>query len=265
MRYLTSTSILPAGWRGPIEVETISIWEAKRLLKTGFTSAVGHTATAELLSELLILPIKQNRITISVHPGDDLIAFQLLQRPPEGAILSLETLQDLGFELRLIKFVGTEYIETAAQAKRVLRDALCEITGAMDAPEGAEERAECLRVLAGAIESLAYKAYYIIDQDETPDECGLAESLKGEARAILDAPRCACGAKACEFVNCDGQEPDPVCQSRCAQHWACQILCPECGERVAPRLPLDYIERRTRSSCGPETTGHCGACGAKWD
>jgi hypothetical protein len=261
-----STSIIPAGWRGPVEVEPISLQGAKRILKAEFTSAVGHAATAELLTGLFGLEVTHNRVSVSVRPGDEFVAFQLLRRPPEGIVLDLESLQEIGYELRLIKFAETEYIETAAQAKRVLRDALCEITGVMDSPEGAEERAECLQVLAGAIESLAYKAYYIIDQDETPDECALVESLKDEAQAILDAPRCDCGAEPCEFENCDSQAEGWICHSCCAEAYgACGVKCPECGERVVPTLPVDYADRRLRSSCGPETTGHCGACGARWD
>lgn len=214
MRYLMSTSIIPAGWRGPVEVEPISLQGAKRILKAEFTSAVGHAATAELLTGLFGLEVTHNRVSVSVRPGDEFVAFQLLRRPPEGA----------------------------------------------------EERAECLQVLAGAIESLAYKGYHIIDQDETPDECALVESLKDEAQAILDAPRCDCGAEPCEFENCDSQAEGWICHSCCAEAYgACGVKCPECGERVVPTLPVDYADRRLRSSCGPETTGHCGACGARWD
>ncbi len=185
MRYLMSTSIIPAGWRGSVEVEPIGLARATRLLREGYTSAVGHAATAELLTGLFGLEVTHNRISVSVQPGDEFIAFQLLRRPPEGTVLGLELLQDIGFEIRLIKFEEREEILTAAQAWRVLKHAINEIMGAMDAPESETERAACLRVLAWAINSLAAYGHHIVEGDHEMGECALSQALKDEATLIL--------------------------------------------------------------------------------
>ena len=58
-------------------------------------SAVGHPATAEVLSTICGFPIQANRIMISLAPGDTLLVFQLLERLPEGKVLSKEEVQQL--------------------------------------------------------------------------------------------------------------------------------------------------------------------------
>jgi len=268
MRYLMSTSIIPAGWRGPVGVEIITFWQAKRLLEKGYTSAVGHAATAELLTNLFNLEVTHNRISVSVQPGDEFIAFQLLRRPPEGVVLDLESLQEIGYELRLIKFSEIEVIETAEQARRVIKDALNEITGAVDAPEDTDEAVECVRFIADAIEDLDLKARHILEGVDYTEECGLADALREAAEDLITDPRCNCGVKACKQEACGFQMQDrePICTACCAEAWGpCPIQCPLCGERVIPTLPGDYVERRTRDACGPYTPGYCGDCGATWD
>ena len=78
-----------------IYVTEIDIEQVKELLANGFTSAIGHEATAAMLSQLLGMQVPVNRISIKVEYGDDIIVFQLLQRLPEGKILTVEELQQL--------------------------------------------------------------------------------------------------------------------------------------------------------------------------
>jgi len=70
-----------------------------------FVSAVGHAATAQVLSQILRLPVPCNRVQIKMEPGDCAIVFRLLQRLPEGKVLSKEELEALPFELGLLEML----------------------------------------------------------------------------------------------------------------------------------------------------------------
>jgi len=71
-------------------------------------SAVGHESTAKLLSQLLGIEIPVNRIEIKIEYGDKLIVFQLLQRLPEGKVLSEEELRQLQFRFLIVEPVVGE-------------------------------------------------------------------------------------------------------------------------------------------------------------
>ena len=76
---------------------------AKALLAaTPFTSAIGHQATADLLSTLLEQPIACQRIQIAMQPGDSALVFELLERPAAGQQLTLAQLNTLPFQLGLL-------------------------------------------------------------------------------------------------------------------------------------------------------------------
>lgn len=98
--YVLNTPVLPNP--GTYRLERITIEQAKELLSEGFTSAIGHEATAEVLSALLDIPIPMNRIQISMEPGDKALVFRLLTRLPEGKVLSKEELLALPWELNLL-------------------------------------------------------------------------------------------------------------------------------------------------------------------
>jgi Domain of unknown function (DUF1874). len=79
---------------------TIKVLEAntenvKDIIKDGFVSAVGHEATAQVITTKLNIPVQVNRINIKLVPGDVLIVFQLLSRLPEGKILSQDELRQM--------------------------------------------------------------------------------------------------------------------------------------------------------------------------
>jgi len=76
-----------------VSVSEISIEQVKQVLKGGFTSAVGHEPTAQLMSKLLNIPVPFNRIQVALNVGDILVVLQLLQRLPEGKVLSEEEIQ----------------------------------------------------------------------------------------------------------------------------------------------------------------------------
>jgi hypothetical protein len=97
MKYVLNTPILPN--YGEYRFKKISVEEAKALLGGGFTSAVGHKATADVLSSVLGINIPENRIAISLEKGDIAVVFKLGVRLPEGKVLSAEELRELKFEL----------------------------------------------------------------------------------------------------------------------------------------------------------------------
>jgi hypothetical protein len=79
-------------------VKEIPAEEVKRDLKDGFTSAVGHQSTAEILSTLLEISVATNRVSISLKKGDVLYVFQLLTRLQEGQVLSADEIKNLPYK-----------------------------------------------------------------------------------------------------------------------------------------------------------------------
>lgn len=91
---------------GNYNLEEISLNQAKQLLKTiedeNILSAIGHESTAVILTKLLETKIEVNRIMFSQEIGQKAICFKLNGRPPEGKILSLEDLEEIGYSFKLL-------------------------------------------------------------------------------------------------------------------------------------------------------------------
>jgi len=71
-----------------IKVVEASVEDVKNILNQGFVSAIGHEATAQVITTQLSIPVPTNRVSIKLQDGDILIVFQLLTRLPEGKILT---------------------------------------------------------------------------------------------------------------------------------------------------------------------------------
>ena len=102
--YLLNTLIVPVDFskypKATVNLEKITIEEAKQLLTNNpFVSAIGHEATAKLLSQLLGINIPVNRVSVFFEPDDIGIHFFLKQRLPEGKILTKEELEKLDYWL----------------------------------------------------------------------------------------------------------------------------------------------------------------------
>ncbi|CAJ31690.1 DNA binding protein [Betalipothrixvirus puteoliense] len=107
MLYILNSAILPLkpGEEYLIKAKEINIEQAKKLVQNEkFTSAIGHDATAKLLSNILEVNVTMNRIAIRVSHGDKILAFLLKQRLPEGTVIkSVEELEKIGYELWLFE------------------------------------------------------------------------------------------------------------------------------------------------------------------
>jgi hypothetical protein len=103
--YLLNALIVPIDFeRFPkvtVKIRKASIEEVRQLLQNDFVSAVGHQATADLLTSLLHIPVQFNRVAIKAAPGDVLIHFVLKTRVPEGKVLTLEELLELPFDFAI--------------------------------------------------------------------------------------------------------------------------------------------------------------------
>jgi hypothetical protein len=65
-------------------------------------SAIGHQATADLLSILLEFPVTVNRLEFNQTLDDAALIFKLKQRVTEGKVLNREEIETIGYEFGLL-------------------------------------------------------------------------------------------------------------------------------------------------------------------
>lgn len=65
-------------------------------------SAIGHESTAQILSELLEVPVPVNRIQYTQERHDFAVVFKLRGRPAEGKILTGGEIHSIGFDFGLL-------------------------------------------------------------------------------------------------------------------------------------------------------------------
>lgn len=89
---------------GLYRVSDISISEAKLLLqKNGYVSAVGHEATAAIMTNIMGMEIPKNRINFIQMVGQKAVVFKLNRRPEEGSVLSMEEVEKVGYSFKLME------------------------------------------------------------------------------------------------------------------------------------------------------------------
>lgn len=89
---------------GLYRVSELSVEAARELIaKHGFESAVGHRASAEVLSSILQIEVPMNRVEYRQEVGQLAIALKMKVRPPEGQILTTEEMLKIGFGLQLLQ------------------------------------------------------------------------------------------------------------------------------------------------------------------
>lgn len=91
---------------GIYKISDIDTADAKKLLvENGFISAIGHKATAEVISELLNIDVPLNRIDFKQEIGQKAIVLKLNKRAAEGSILSRKEMDEIGYSLKLMERV----------------------------------------------------------------------------------------------------------------------------------------------------------------
>lgn len=89
---------------GIYSIQNIDIETARKYVEqNSFISAIGHEATAQIMSELLGKEIPMNRIQFHQQVGQIAIVFKLNTRPPEGNILNIDQLNKIGYSLKIMK------------------------------------------------------------------------------------------------------------------------------------------------------------------
>lgn len=103
---LLNTSILTT--YGTYQYTPVSLEQARQLVVEYTThdksiqSAIGHQATADLLTTLLAYPVEMQRTAISQRVDDVALVFKLKERAPEGRVLSLEEITAIGYEFGVL-------------------------------------------------------------------------------------------------------------------------------------------------------------------
>jgi len=89
---------------GSYTLRTITLDEARKLVAdaSGLDSAVGHDATAAVLTELLKVEVPVNRQQFAQQPGQSALVLKLHGRPPEGVVLDRAAMEQVGWSLRLL-------------------------------------------------------------------------------------------------------------------------------------------------------------------
>lgn len=89
---------------GLYSISDIEIATAREFVKKyGFISAIGHEATAEIMSDLLDEDVPMNRIEFKQEVNQIAIAIKLNKRPNEGIILNKDEVNGIGYSLKLME------------------------------------------------------------------------------------------------------------------------------------------------------------------
>lgn len=89
------------GW---FSMHPLALDEAQALIRRqGFISAIGHTATANVLSELLQIHCPVARIDFNQMPGQSALVLRLARRLPEGQVLhTRDEIEAWGYSMALL-------------------------------------------------------------------------------------------------------------------------------------------------------------------
>lgn len=104
--YLLNAPILTA--YGEFCFVSLTLVEAQELVREfvenqkPIESAIGHAATAEVLSELLDYKVETNRVEIHQEPEESALVFKLKTRIPEGKVLNRQEIEEIGYEFGLL-------------------------------------------------------------------------------------------------------------------------------------------------------------------
>ena len=98
---ILNTSIITTD--GNYTQKPITIAQAQEIAQNNkILSAVGHESTAQVLTTILGVDIPVNRILFAQEVGQQAIVLKIKGRIPEGKILSLEDIEEIGYDLKLL-------------------------------------------------------------------------------------------------------------------------------------------------------------------
>ena len=100
--WLLNSPIITA--EGLFRSRTLTLPEARALVDAqGFSSAIGHAPTAELISRLLNIECPMCRRACVQLPGQQALVFRLARRLGEGLVLvNVEEIERVGYSFMLI-------------------------------------------------------------------------------------------------------------------------------------------------------------------
>lgn len=89
---------------GVYSIDDIDVDTAKKYIEEkGFVSAIGHKATAEIMSTIFGQDIPMNRVQFEQQVGQEAIILKLNIRPEEGKILTRSEMERIGYSLKIMK------------------------------------------------------------------------------------------------------------------------------------------------------------------
>jgi hypothetical protein len=92
---------------GTFSFKPMTVSEAKKLIKHGFTSYIGHQSTCDVLGRLLDAEIPLNRTQYYQQPGEKALVFKLKTRPPEGVVLKTKKeIEQQGYEFGILERIN---------------------------------------------------------------------------------------------------------------------------------------------------------------
>ena len=103
---LLNTTIATAD--GSYTLETITLdkarwWVSGALTNGSIFSAIGHEATAYVMGRLLNAEVAVNRVQFAQQPGQCAVVLKIKGRIPEGQVLTIEQMEAIGYEFKLLR------------------------------------------------------------------------------------------------------------------------------------------------------------------
>lgn len=89
---------------GTFEFVPVSVEEARKIIREAeqVESAIGHAATAEVLTDLLDYEVETNRIEFFQTVNDTALIFRLKKRIGEGRVLDRAEIEKIGYEFGVL-------------------------------------------------------------------------------------------------------------------------------------------------------------------
>ena len=102
--YLMNTTMMPNNVGTYVAKPIDSAAAVALMSECERVSAIGHESSAQAMSAVLGESIQHNRLTIALESGDSMLCLKLRGRPPEGAILTKEQMDEIGYDLVLVEY-----------------------------------------------------------------------------------------------------------------------------------------------------------------